>query len=540
MRFGLIPTATAEGTILAHSMKLAGGMLRKGRRLTAADIDAITRSGIDTIVAARLEDSDVHEDEAAARVAGALAGPGLTVSAAYTGRVNLFASVTGLVVLDTERLHALNLLDESVTVATLPPFTPVQAGQMVATVKIIPFATPAGVVSETERLAAGPPPLWVAPWQGVRAGLVQTLLPGTKPGMLDKTRSATAERLSAVGASLLAERRVDHDPAAVAEALDGLRVEGCDLLLVIGASAITDRRDALPAGIQQAGGDVLHFGMPVDPGNLLLLGRLGGVPVLGLPGCARSPKLNGFDWVLQRLAAGLSVGREDIMRMGVGGLLAEIPSRPLPRAAATSVPRAPRIAALVLAAGLSRRMGSNKLLAEVDGVPLVTWAVDAALASQAVSVTVVTGNQEEAVRAALTGRDVAFVRADDHAQGLSASLKAGLATVPDDVDGVVVLLGDMPRVTPAVVNQLIAAYAPAEGRAICIPTHQGRRGNPILWDRQFIPEMLATLSGDTGARSLLNFHADRLAEVEVGDDGILLDVDTPEALAALRGGISAG
>ncbi|WP_404326746.1 nucleotidyltransferase family protein [Aerophototrophica crusticola] len=185
-------------------------------------------------------------------------------------------------------------------------------------------------------------------------------------------------------------------------------------------------------------------------------------------------------------------------------------------------------------------MGSNKLLAEVDGVPLVTWAVDAALASQAVSVTVVTGNQEEAVRAALTGRDVAFVRADDHAQGLSASLKAGLATVPDDVDGVVVLLGDMPRVTPAVVNQLIAAYAPAEGRAICIPTHQGRRGNPILWDRQFIPEMLATLSGDTGARSLLNFHADRLAEVEVGDDGILLDVDTPEALAALRGGISAG
>jgi molybdenum cofactor cytidylyltransferase len=278
--------------------------------------------------------------------------------------------------------------------------------------------------------------------------------------------------------------------------------------------------------------------MPVDPGNLLLLARLGDIPVLGLPGCARSPKLNGFDWVLHRIAADVPVTRRDIMRMGAGGLLTEIPTRPLPRASATApsveTPRAPRIAALVLAAGQSRRMGAlNKMIADVEGQPMVARVVDAVMASQAKPVVVVTGHDPDAVRSALAGRELTFVHNPQYAEGLSTSLRVGLAALPDDVDGVVVCLGDMPRVGAETLNRLIAAYNPVEGRAICVPTVNGKRGNPVLWDRRFFPEM-QDLAGDVGARHLIGAHGDLVCEVAMEEAGVLIDIDTPEALKALR------
>jgi molybdenum cofactor cytidylyltransferase len=377
----------------------------------------------------------------------------------------------------------------------------------------------------------------VAPFRPLHAALVQTRLPGTKPGVLAKTVDATRARLAALGGSLDRDVIVAHDMTAVADALTEAARAGSDLLLVLGASAVVDRRDIVPAAIEAAGGSVAHFGMPVDPGNLLLFGTLDGRPVIGLPGCARSPKLNGFDWVLQRVAAGLPIGRADIMRMGAGGLLSEIPSRPLPRqsaAPAPQPPRQPRIAALVLAAGRSSRMApANKLLIEVDGVPMARRAVDAALASQAVATIAVIGNEAARVRQAFAGCDIVIVENPDFADGLSSSLRAGLASLPDGIDGVLVLLGDMPRITAAHLDRLIAAFAPDEGRAICIPTHRAKRGNPILWDARFLPDM-RTLDGDQGARGLIGRHADQVCEVEMPDDAVLLDVDTPGALAALR------
>jgi molybdenum cofactor cytidylyltransferase len=274
--------------------------------------------------------------------------------------------------------------------------------------------------------------------------------------------------------------------------------------------------------------------MPVDPGNLILLGRRHGRPVLGLPGCARSPKLNGFDWVLQRLAAGIEVGRRDIMRMGVGGLLAEIPTRPQPRAgAAAATP--PRIAAVILAAGQSRRMGGpNKLLVEVEGKPMLRRAVEAALAARLAPVIVVTGHRHEAAEAVIAGMPVETVHNPDYAQGLSTSLRAGLGVLPADIDAALVCLADMPRVSGRLIRKLVAAYSPVEGRAIVVPTHRGKRGNPVLWDRRFFVEMRG-LAGDVGAKHMIGANEDAVAEVEVEDDAVLLDVDTPEALAAVTG-----
>ncbi|PWC76519.1 molybdopterin-binding/glycosyltransferase family 2 protein [Azospirillum sp. TSH64] len=539
MFFGPLPLSDAEGATLAHSLRLGSIAFKKGRRLSTDDVEALREAGIAEVIAAKLSDSDIGEDAAASRIAAAVAGGAVQVAAAFTGRVNLFAESHGLLRLAPSRIDAINEIDESVTIATLPDFAPVEPGQMLATVKIIPFAAPAGAVEQAERIAMdGPSPLAVLPYRPLSVALIQTRLPGVKESVLDKTVAVTRERVEAIGGTLIHDSRCAHDEAELAAQIAGAPT--ADLLLIAGASAITDRRDVLPAAIGRAGGVVEHFGMPVDPGNLLLLARRDGKPVLGLPGCARSPKLNGFDWVLQRIAAGIPPSRAEVMRMGVGGLLAEIPTRPLPRAGvATEAPRAPRVTALVLAAGRSSRMGqTNKLLAEVNGAPLVARAVDAALASQAATVIVVTGHQGERVARALADRPVTFVHNPAFAEGLSSSLRAGLAAVPGDSDAVVVCLGDMPRVASAVIDRLIAAYSPLEGRAICIPTTHGKQGNPVLWDRAFFTEM-AGLSGDAGAKRLIGQHADRLCEVPVDDAGILYDVDTPDLLARFAETVSA-
>ena len=373
----------------------------------------LVKAGHSSVVAARLEPGDVPEDAAAALIAAAIAGDNLTKSAAFTGRCNLFAATRGLLVVDTERLNRLNLIDEAVTVATVAPFALVEPQQMIGTVKIIPFAVAADTMAAAEKVAGNQPLVRVAAFRAKRVGLIQTRLPALKESVMAKTVTTTRARVAALGSELVSDTIVGHEEKAIAAAIKAQRAQGCDPILVMGASAIVDRRDAIPAGIVADGGEVLHFGMPVDPGNLLLLGQVGQTPVLGLPGCARSPKLNGFDWVLQRLLADVPVTKQDIMRMGAGGLLMEIETRPQPRSEASptpAAPRAPRIAAVVMAAGRSSRMApANKLLSDVDGRAMVQRAVDTALASQAKPVIVVTGHDGARVREALSGKPVQFV-----------------------------------------------------------------------------------------------------------------------------------
>jgi molybdenum cofactor cytidylyltransferase len=372
----------------------------------------------------------------------------------------------------------------------------------------------------------------VAPFRPLAARLIQTVNAGLKPSVMAKTSQVTADRMARLGGSLTGETRCPHEIGRLTAEMKTALDASCDLLLVIGASAIVDRRDVIPAGIVAAGGTVDYFGMPVDPGNLMLVGRVGAVPVLGLPGCARSPKLNGFDWVLQRLIADLPVGPAEIAGLGVGGLLAEIPSRPLPRAQIGRAAAArPRIAAIVLAAGQSRRMGRNKLLIEIDGAAMVERAVDAALASAAGPVIVVTGHEAPSIRTRLAGRDVVLVDNPDYAQGLSTSLRRGIAALPETADGLVVCLADMPGIDARLIDRLIAAFNPVEGREIIAPTRHGKRGNPVLWGNRFLPE-LAGVSGDSGAKHLLGSYPEYLVEIEAEDDGVLTDLDTPEALAA--------
>ncbi|MGD9844836.1 MAG: NTP transferase domain-containing protein [Variibacter sp.] len=538
MKFGPVPIAEAEGGVAVHSIRSPGFVLKKGTIVGKQEIAALREAGIAEIVVARLEPADIPENVAAAEIASAVAGDHVRVDRAFTGRANLFAQKPGVLVVDAPAIDALNQADEAITFASLEAFAPVVEGEMIATVKIIPFAVEAAARDRAFAViakAAGPL-LRIAPYVIRKVGVVSTKLPGLSDKVIDKTLRVTAERLAPAGAIIVAERRVPHEPKALTAAIGEVLAEGAEFVLVFGASAIADRRDVIPAAVEASGGRIEHFGMPVDPGNLLLIGDLGGRPVLGAPGCARSPKENGFDWVLLRLLTGLPVSRTDIARMGVGGLLMEIVTRPQPRAEETKDGRG--VAALVLAAGRSTRMGGpNKLLAELGGRPLVRIAAEAALASQAGPVVVVTGHQRERVEAALEGLPVRFVYNPDFANGLSTSLKAGINALPDDIGSAVICLGDMPQVSGALIDRLAQALDPETGALIAVPTFEGKRGNPVLWSRRFFPE-LAALEGDVGARHLIGTYRDAVVEVPVTGQGAFFDIDTPEALADAAAAIS--
>lgn len=534
MKFGAVPVGEARGATAVHSIRTGDLVLKKGTLIGDAEVAALEAAGVKEIVVARLESGDVSEDQAAADIAAALKGGGVRADRAFTGRCNLFAEAAGILLVDKDAIDRLNRIDEAVTLATLPAFKPVVEGEMIATVKIIPFAVAKAArdkaVAEARRAR---PVIRIAPYKVRKVGVVSTLLPGLSPKVIDKTLKITAQRIAPAGAAIIAEKRVPHDQAALAKAIDELLAGGAELVIVFGASAIADRRDVIPAALEAIGGEIEHFGMPVDPGNLMLIGNARGQAVLGAPGCARSPKENGFDWVLMRLLAGLPVSREDVTGMGVGGLLMEIVTRPQPR----TVPepeKGRRVAALVLAAGRSTRMGAvNKLIAEIGGKPLVRIAAEQALASRAAPVIVVTGHERERVEAALDGLPVKLVHNPDYADGLGTSLKAGIAAVPKEADGVIVCLGDMPQVDSALIDKLIATFDPERGALVVVPSIEGRRGNPVVWSRRFFHDLMQ-IQGDIGARHLIGSYAEAVVEVPVAGAAALTDVDTPESLSAVK------
>lgn len=361
---------------------------------------------------------------------------------------------------------------------------------------------------------------------------------------MDKTARLLQERLNASGSQIVAERRVDHDELAVGAAISNL-VPECDLIVAFGASAIVDPADVLPAGIVMAGGVVDQVGMPVDPGNLLVLGRVDGISVIGAPGCARSPKENGFDWILARLLAGDVPKAEDIMHMGVGGLLKEIPGRPQPRLASEkiTVTDAP-IDIVVLAAGRASRMGilksdrrdpaahndavPHKLLAEFDGVTLIRKSAQTALQSDLGMVHVITGYRGAEMEKALAGLDLHIVPNPDYEEGMASSLRCGVAAVDTKAAGLIVMLADMPGIGQIHLRKLVEAFRQAGGKVIIRAASGDVRGNPVVLPKETF-DALSRLEGDVGARQVIASSGLPVIDIDIGD-AALLDVDTQQAV----------
>jgi molybdenum cofactor cytidylyltransferase len=544
MIFGRIPLREARGAILAHNLKTADRVLRKGALIDDAAYALLAETGYETVTAARLEPGDVPEGEAATRLGELLLRKNLRRSTDVHGRVNLFAEADGLLRLNTASLESLNLIDESITLATLPDRSVVAKGDMLATLKIIPFAVAARAMDQAETLVNTQNIITLKPFAPLKTGLILTELPQLKDSAIEHTIVATRARIETHTGILLPPQRTPHETAPLTAAIKSLVAAGAELILISGASAVTDRQDVAPSAIIAAGGKITHFGMPVDPGNLICFGQISGIHapplhVIVLPGCARSPKLNGIDWVLDLIFAGESITAQKIARMGEGGLLKEAEARPIPRAQNTELgfgakPREkPRIAAIILAAGLSRRMGTNKLLATLPtGQTMLAATVDNVLASAAHPVIVITGHQDEAIRKTLAGRLVSFVHAPTYAAGMAESLRTGIAALSKNIAAALIVLGDMPLVDPKTINALLAAFDPEEGRDIVVPVHEGQRGNPVLWGAKYFPDLLA-LTGDTGARNILIQNMESVAEVDCPTNAILRDFDTAESFSAL-------
>lgn len=531
MKFGSFLVEDCLGAYLAHSVLAGNTRLRKGKHLTSNDLELLRQEGISHVTVAMLEEGDVHEDAAAELIAEKVKGTGMTAGPAFTGRVNLCADYDGVFEVDAGKINSLNRIDEALTIATLADFSMVTKGQMVATAKVIPLGArekSVSVLNEGDFEAS----IMVHPYVGKRCRLLQTKLPGVKEALYDKTAGVLKQRLKDFGASLNDETRCEHGVQSLASTLLTL-AETDELILIMGASAITDRRDVIPAAIERAGGHVIHFGMPVDPGNLLLVAKLGEKWVLGLPGCARSPKLNGIDYVLSRLCAGLNIRASDITGMGVGGLLSEYVGRPQPREG-KQVRHAstPSVAAAILAAGRSSRMGEeNKLLLPYKGQTVLDYVIKEVGASGCSEVFVVTGHDHAAVETVAARHGVRCVHNEAYMSGMSSSVKLASECVSAACDAVLMVLADMPGLTQGIIKQLVSAYNPTEGRNLIMPVHHGKWGNPVLWGREYF-ERFRTLEGDKGAKTLLRKLQQDIVEVDVNSEAIFMDIDTAEAYRA--------
>tara|TARA_B100000963_G_scaffold47817_1_gene36113 strand:+ start:347 stop:1339 length:993 start_codon:yes stop_codon:yes gene_type:complete len=320
-------TEHAAGGILAHSLVCGKERFRKGKLLDEKDVSKLIRYGYDHVAVARLEDHDTEENLAATRVAENIhfiAEPeNFKKSTAFTGRVNIFARSTGIVIFDEESLIKANAIDNMITIATVPNYSQVSKGFIVATVKIISYGVMTLKLEKVASLVTGTIRLKKPKYSS--AHLITTKI---SRGTSDKALSAIKKRTDILGLSFTVNKDIPHNEGNLKEAIDD---STSDVILILTASATSDISDVAPMAVKSLGGNILRFGIPVDPGNLLFLGMLYDKPIIGLPGCAKSPAINGADWVISRVVCGHIPGEREFASMGVGGLLKENNSRPMPR-----------------------------------------------------------------------------------------------------------------------------------------------------------------------------------------------------------------
>ena len=537
MQFRAFDINDCEGLILAHSHRLASKRIAKGSQLTRTLVDAFMKDGVRQLVCAAPDKGDLSENEVADRLADALLSAGLSRTNAATGRVNFKTETAGIIRYDRDLIKALNCVDEALTLSLVQHNQLLSAGQMVATLKVIPYFVPDEICRQFEQVLAGKTVFRFHPLRGRRVSLIQTTDDVLQDKVYAATEDVTETRMKQLGCTLISRQRCAHKSDDVAAEIRTARAAGAELVLLCGCSAIADRRDIMPVAIEVAGGQIDQLGLAVDPGNMLLVAHIDSLPVIGMPGCARSPKLNGFDWVLHLLLADIELSSDELADMAAGGLLMEIASRPLPRdlAVKPSSPKA-QMSAVVLAAGQSRRMGNiNKLTSVVAGKPVIRHVTDVVLKAGFKDIIIVLGYDEYAVRACLKGLPVRFEKNKAFRSGQASSVGAGIAALSNDVSDVMVVLGDMPLLNSSLLNELRKHHLsnPQHEQTISLPVYlkdgESQIGHPVAWGRQFFPD-LQTLKGDQGGRQIWSEHPAMISQMEVNDASLFLDTDTVAAL----------
>ena len=521
----------SKGSILAQSYNLSERKLSKGTRVSEAIVELLNKENIKTILCAVPHENDLDEDAAAEAISNAIDRNRLYAEEASTGRVNFRTPALGVVRYNRELIKKINLVDESIAFSIVEHNQLLAKNDLIATLKIIPFFVSKIYVEQVVALLSKHEIFKIHRLEEKKVGFIQTYYAWQKRSIFKATSNVTRSRLDALGCLLEKETLIPHDHESLCSEIKSSLDSGTQVLLISGASAITDRSDYIPKAILSVGGEIIQYGLAVDPGNLLLIGKIGGTTVIGMPGCARSPKLNGFDWVLQLLMANIPITKEELADMGAGGLLMEIASRPLPRALSKSVnKREKKIMGVILAAGNSTRMGKdNKLLRNVGDASLVRNTAVEMLNSDVDSCSIVLGYQSDKVAEVIKDLNINLILNPFWQEGQASSLKAALNTLDDTYSDLLIMLGDLPGVKSRHINRVIEEHLLTNNRRskITIPSFNGKKGNPVIWGRSFFPD-LSNLEGDVGGRALFKHHPAAINLLDMDDPAVVTDTDTPE------------
>lgn len=313
----------ATGHILLHNHVGRDGrrLISKGRHLTEEDVAKLAAAGRDEIYVAVLDPADVDENEAARRLGAVISAGLVRITKASTGRVNLIAEQLGLCKVKADALLTLNEID-GLTLATIRDNTVVEPNNVLATLKIIPYAVPEAALQQAETVAQTHFPLVeVKPFTLKRAVLIMTGSQNSADKIRNSFVPALQERLHFYYTDLVVGPYVAEEEAEIREALQWALAEQAEMILVAGETSVMDRDDITPRAIKAIGGELVHHGVPVEPGNLLMVAYYGDIPIVGAPGCARSKNYNVVDMVLPRLIAGERLTRRDLAELGYGGYL---------------------------------------------------------------------------------------------------------------------------------------------------------------------------------------------------------------------------
>ena len=519
------------GSVIAQTYNLPGKTISKGTFMTSEIVDYFKEGDVQNILCAVPDNDDIHEDEAANIISNAIDKSHLYTESASTGRVNFKSRSLCLVRYERELIKKVSLVDESIAFSIVEHNQLLAKNDLIATLKIIPFFTQKKYVDQVISILAKSELFKTHSLNKKEVSLIQTSFEWQKKSMFKATSNVTRNRLEALDCSLNEEKLIRHDYNVLRSEIRSSIENGIDILLISGASAIIDRSDYIPKAILSEGGEIIQYGLAVDPGNLLLIGKVGNTTVIGMPGCARSPKLNGFDWVLQLLMADIPINREELADMGAGGLLMEIASRPLPRALAKSVSKhEKKVMGVILAAGNSTRMGKdNKLLSYIGDAPLIRNTAIEMLKSDLDTCSVVLGYQSDKVADVIKDLNVNLILNPLWKEGQASSLRAAINTLDSTYSDLLIMLGDLPGIKSNHINSIIEEHLLTDNRKskITIPSFKGQKGNPEIWGRSFFHD-LSNLEGDVGGRTLFSEHPAAINILEMDEPWVVKDADTPE------------
>ena len=526
MNFGKVKIKDSLNGILAHTISIGKKRFSKGRIISKEDQHYFMKHKIESLICATLGETDIHEDKAANLLAKKFNNKTLALEKAFTGRANILANESGLLIIDVNKIRKFNSISENITIATLNNNSKVKKGEMIATIKIIPFSIEDRyfkIINEINFLKS----LYIHAFKHKKCALLLTHIEKENKKINSISEIRIKDRLEKLNCTLELINTCEHDSKEIAINIKNFVKNNFKLILILGSSAIVDINDKIPEGIKNANGKIIRFGMPVDPGNLLLLGQIKNIPIIGLPGCARSPTLNGFDWILERLLSGNSVTDKDISNMGVGGLLKTINKRNK----INTKEKKYKITNIILAAGQSKRMlKDNKLLIKINKKTMIERIINTSLNSNANSTVVVLGHQSDTIQEYIRNKEVVTIINKDYKNGLSSSLQCGISALPDDCDAAIIILADMPNIQSNMINSMIKNYDPSNNKCIIVPTFKTKKGNPILLDRKYFPDILK-VKGDKGAKDIILNNKESIYELPQKNSSVLNDIDTKEDLS---------